>query len=333
MLKIIGYSLLLSLLSFGCTIEIPDAPIASFTIGNNNCIAPCQIGLTNTSQHATSYLWDMGDGTTFIEESPIGYTYTKAGEYKVKLIAKGLNGSSGTTQLITIKPGSLVAPTKQWDKTYGGNADDFPSQIINTNDGGFLVVGSSKSGKSGDKSDVSRGDTDYWIVKLNASGVKVWDKTYGGSGEDIPASVMNTTDGGYIIVGYSASNISGNKSEDSKGVWDFWVIKLNPNGNKVWDKTIGGNKWDFATSVVATLDGGIVVAGNSESDISGDKVENGRGAWDYWIIKVDANGKKVWDKTIGASHRDETSTIVSTPDGGILVAGSSESHISGDKTD
>ena len=225
------------------------------------------------------------------------------------------------------------APTKVWDSTIGGSNYDFASEIVATNDGGFVVVGYSLSRISGDKTEASRGNYDYWIVKLNSAGQKVWDKTIGGSDYDYPLSVVATTDGGFVVVGYSSSGISGDKTEASKGSDDCWVVKLNSAGQKVWDKTIGGSGPDYAKSVVATNDGGFVVAGDSFSGISGDKTEASKGSYDYWVVKLNSLGQIVWDKTIGGSGNEFGVAIVATNDGGFVVAGYSPSGISGDKTE
>jgi hypothetical protein len=227
------------------------------------------------------------------------------------------------------------APTKVWDKTIGGSGDDDNTySIIKASDGGFVIAGSSDSNISGDKSEVSKGNYDFWIVKLNSSGQKIWDKTIGGSDEDKANSIIATDDGGFIVAGYSLSGISGDKTEASKGSADFWVVKLNSVGQKVWDKTIGGNGSDGETySIISTADGGFVIAGYSNSGISGDKTEINKGYYDYWMVKINSSGQVVWDKTIGGDNYDLVHSMTSTNDGGFVVVGLSYSGISGDKTE
>jgi hypothetical protein len=225
------------------------------------------------------------------------------------------------------------APTKVWDKTIGGTNYNSARAITPSNDGGFVIAGYSNSGISGSKTENVRGFYDYWIVKLNSSGQKVWDKTIGGSNYDSPFAVVASNDGGFVIAGYSNSGISGDKTENTKGFYDFWVVKLNSSGQKVWDKTIGGNNYDNPFAMVATTDGGFVIAGNSNSGISGDKTEDVRGFYDYWVVKLNSSGQKVWDKTIGGSNYDYAYAITASFDGGFVVAGYSNSGISGDKTE
>ncbi len=226
------------------------------------------------------------------------------------------------------------APTKVWDKTIGGSSDDFAQSIINTSDGGFVIAGYSSSGISGDKTEANKGKSDFWIVKLNSSGQKVWDKTIGGSGDEQSYSIIATTDGGFVVAGASASGISGDKTEASKGSYDYWIVKLNSSGQKVWDKTIGGNGDDAGTySIIQTTDGGFVIAGSSTSGISGDKTEASAGYYDYWIVKLNSAGMKVWDKTLGGDNFDLARTVVPTTDGGFVIVGLSYSGITGNKTE
>src|SRR6187397_2897138 len=131
-----------------------------------------------------------------------------------------------------------------------------------------------------------------------------WDKTIGGSGDDILLSVQQTSDNGFILGGRSQSSISGDKTEDNKGLHDYWVVKLDANGNKLWDKTFGGSADDFLQSVKQTIDGGFILGGWSLSTISGDKTENSKGESDYWVVKIDVNGNKIWDRTIGGNSGD-----------------------------
>ncbi len=220
-----------------------------------------------------------------------------------------------------------------WDKTIGGSSYEYLTSMIQTSDGGFLLGGYSISNSSFDKSEDSRGSYDYWIVKLNSNGDKLWDKTLGGIMNDVCNSIILTSDNGYLLAGRSESNISVDKSENSKGLSDFWIVKLDINGNKLWDKTIGGNEVDICTSVCQTEDGGYLLGGESYSNVSGDKSENCRGTYDYWIVKVDSNGNKIWDKTLGGSSTDRCLSAIQTSDGGYIVGGYSDSNASGEKSE
>ncbi|WP_202928168.1 hypothetical protein, partial [Cyclobacterium salsum] len=190
---------------------------------------------------------------------------------------------------------------KVWDKTIGGISTDYLQSTTPTPDGGYLLAGSSYSYASGDKTENGKGGFDYWAVKIDGSGNKVWDKTIGGNNSEYLRSTTPTPDGGYLLAGDSYSLASGDKSENSKGGSDFWAVKIDASGNKVWDKTIGGNNNDFLFSTIPTPDGGYLLAGYSGSSASGDKSENSKGYDDYWVVKIDGSGNKVWDKTIGGN--------------------------------
>jgi hypothetical protein len=220
-----------------------------------------------------------------------------------------------------------------WQNTIGGNGNDSLFSIQQTSDGGYILAGSSDSGNSGDKTENSLGVADYWVVKLDAVGNLAWQNTIGGSGNDRLASIQQTTDGGYILGGDSDSNISGDKTENSLGGADYWVVKLDAVGNMVWQNTIGGNGNDSLFSIQQTSDGGYILSGISDSGNSGDKTENSLGVADYWVVKLDAVGNLAWQNTIGGSGNDRLASIQQTTDGGYILGGDSDSNISGDKTE
>jgi hypothetical protein len=230
---------------------------------------------------------------------------------------------------------------KLWDKTIGGNDFDRLNKIIPTNDGGYLLGGSSISGIGSDKTQASRGYYDYWIVKIDANGNKLWDKTFGGDNDDYLMTIIPTNDGNYILGGISRSGISGDKTQYCQGSDDYWIIKINSSGDKIWDKRFGGNKYDLFGDIVSTDDGGYILAGESYSDYTGDKTSFCDGVSDYWLVKIDSLGNKIWDKKFGGNDTDGTNAsfidasrtkIIKTGDGKYLICGTSSSGISGDKT-
>ena len=221
----------------------------------------------------------------------------------------------------------------QWDKTIGGNDNDNLASVIQTSDGGYALIGTSTSNTSFEKSEDSRGSSDYWLVKLDSKGNIQWDKTIGGNGSEYIDNIVQTKDGGYILAGSSDSKISGEKSENSRGGFDYWVVKLDKTGKKIWDKTVGGSYDEWCSPLALTNDGGVIVGGFSYSNISGEKTENSRGGGDYWLVKLDGKGNMQWGKTIGGSADDYCHGLYQTPDGGYIIAGSSLSGISGEKTE
>ncbi|HUM47549.1 MAG TPA: PKD domain-containing protein, partial [Chitinophagales bacterium] len=219
-----------------------------------------------------------------------------------------------------------------WDAGFGGNDDDVFAEVIQTTDGGFLLGGHSYSGNSGTKSQGSQGQEDYWVVKTSASGTEEWDKRFGGTASDYLTSVCATSDGGYLLGGYSESGANGDKSQSSWGDNDFWVVKIDGNGTKIWDKRFGGTDDDYCRFVYQTTDGGYLLAGYSNSSSNGDKSQSSWGGYDYWVVKIDGDGVKEWDKRFGTTSSDYG--MGAAPDGsdGVVVGGYTTGGISGDKT-
>jgi hypothetical protein len=229
----------------------------------------------------------------------------------------------------------------QWQKTLGGDSQDNMACVAQALDGGYVFGGFSLSAKTGDKTDTNRGPTltsDYWLIKTNSSGAIEWQKTMGGNNGDYLTHVSSTRDSGFLVVGYSNSSVSGEKSEYSFGTNDYWVLKLSKNGTIEWDKTYGGLGSENAVKGFQTRDGNYIVAGYSQSDISGNKTVPNRGGniptagYDYWILKLNPSGTILWQKAYGGDRSDQFSDIVETFDGGFLLGGCSSSGISGEKT-
>lgn len=253
-----------------------------------------------------------------------GFTLSKKGKDKSE-------NSRGAWDIWIIK--TNVNHIKAWDKTFGGTGSDYLYSLQQTLDGGYILGGLSGSDSGGDKSENGRGKKDYWIIKIDENGIKQWDKTFGGSDDDLLYSIQQTSDGGYILGGHSQSPISGDKSEDVIGGYDFWIVKVDANGNKQWDRSYGGSKNEYLNCIKQTKDGGYLAGGSSYSDIDGDKTGSNRGLNDFWIIKIDANGEKQWDKTFGGSKNDAVKTTEQTSDEGYILGGTTNSGISGDKTE
>ncbi|MFI5172832.1 MAG: immunoglobulin domain-containing protein, partial [Chitinophagales bacterium] len=224
-----------------------------------------------------------------------------------------------------------------WQNTIGGIKNDQAVSVRQTLDAGYIVGGFSHSPISGDKTEGNFGPattSDYWVLKLDASGIITWQRTLGGDYYDYFYTLTPTLDGGYIVGGYSQSGISGNKSEALIGAADYWIVKLNFSGNTQWQNTIGGTGSDLLREIIATNDLGYLLAGYSSSDISGDKTENSFGiATDYWIVKLNSSGNIVWQNDIGGNEDDILFSADESDDGGFILGGTSYSGISGDKTE
>ena len=159
------------------------------------------------------------------------------------------------------------------------------------------------------------------MLKIDANGNKIWDKRYGGAGWDGLARMLETTDGGYLLGGHSQSNISGDKSENAFGKADFWVLEIDTDGAKVWDKTLGGTADDWLSALAPAKDGGFLVTGTSESNATGNKTENILGRFDFWVVRIDENGNKIWDRTIGANGSESNKDTIQSINGGHVLLG------------
>ncbi|PSR53953.1 hypothetical protein AHMF7605_10700 [Adhaeribacter arboris] len=292
-------------------------------------------------------LWDRTLGGNFYDDQLSSLLVTPDGSYLLGgTSGSGISGDKseplkGVRDIWMVKIKEESAPEAlAWDRRYGGSLDDILTDVIKTNDGGYLVGGYSKSGNSGDRSQNSQGGTDYWIVKTDKNGQKLWDKRYGGKEYDYLNRVIQTHDGGYLLAGSSFSGIGGDKSEESRGNWqytflrrDHWVVKVDSLGNKQWDKTLGGTREDELKKVIQLSTGEYVLGGSSASGISGDKSQASQGGRDYWLVKISSTGTKIWDKRYGGIEDETLASFTLTKEGGFLLAGTSFSGKSGDKNE
>jgi hypothetical protein len=255
-----------------------------------------------------------------------------------------------------------------WQKSYGGTNDDKAYSIIQTQDSGFLAIGStnsndgdvSKTGsdtlKSGrcwivkldsngsllwekilgnylventysvkqtsDHGYIIAGQEDfsYWIIKIDNQSNLLWQKSFGGINDDVAYSIDLTSDGGLIVAGYSSS--SDGEVTGNHGNADYWILKLDNNGNLKWERSFGGSDADAAYSIMQTLDHGFIVAGYSASN-DGDVTGN-HGGNDYWIVKLDSLGSLLWQESLGGPGEDFALCIRQTADSGYVIAGSSD---------
>jgi arginine repressor len=203
-----------------------------------------------------------------------------------------------------------------WQKSFGGKSRGAAYSVQQTTDGGYVVAGYTYS------NDISftnnQGSADYWIVKLDASGNMIWQKTFGGADSEHAYNIQQTADGGYIVAGETWS-ADGN---DFHRIINYWIIKLDINGNIIWQKTLGGSGYDEAYSIKQTRDGGYIIAGYTGSnELSG--FDTG---YVYLIVKLDAKGNLVWRKTLGGSSNDFAQSIQQTKDGNYIIAGYTDSR-------
>lgn len=303
---------------------------------NTITLLMCLIGTISMFAQDPAILWQNTIGGSHSDQvSDISPTsdggYIIGGTSLSDISGDKTQNSNGSWDLWIVKiSGTGVL---EWEKTIGGNDSDFLNSIFQTTDGGYLVTAHSSSNISGDKTENSKGESDYWILKLDAIGTIVWQHTYGGNATDYDAKAHQTSDGGYIVAGSSESGISGDKTDPSHGFYDIWVLKLDAIGSIVWQKTIGGSSYEVFESIALTNDGGYIINSSSDSPFSGDKSENSNGSDDYWVIKLSADGTVQWDRTLGGTEVDSGVDAIPTMDGGYLVGGYSISPASGDKSE
>ncbi len=210
----------------------------------------------------------------------------------------------------------------QWQRALGGSKwDDFLS-VEQTSDNGYIMTGRSDS-FDGDLTE-NKGLTDLWVVKLNESGAIEWQKTYGGSKDDLGSSVKQCPDGGYVIVGETAST-DGDVTWNNGNV-DFWILKLAADGTLEWQKTYGGQSADLGSDIALTDDGGYVVTGYVGSHNTGDVTGHSELAYyDAWVLKLSSTGELEWQKTVGGTGYEYARAVIVANSGGYVVAGSTSS--------
>jgi hypothetical protein len=209
-----------------------------------------------------------------------------------------------------------------WDKLYGGtDRDGWPSSIASTNDGGFVIAGSTRSPVSGTISDSSQGSYDWWICKIDSLGNKIWDKRYGGNRDDFLNKIIYIPGEGYMLCGYTFSDNGFDISEPTKGLSDIWVMKLNLAGNKIWEKRYGGDSIESGRDIKTTPFGGFMIAGSTESSASYDVTDSSYGFEDSWILKIDNNGNKLYDKRFGSNASDFANSITFLEDSSLVICG------------
>ncbi len=239
-----------------------------------------------------------------------GYTNSNDGD---------VSGNHGAFDFWVVKLSNIG--TIEWQKSIGGSGWDRAESIQLTNDGGYIVAGYT-SLNDGDVSG-SHGLIDFWVVKLSSIGNITWQKALGGSGGESATSIQQTSDGGYIVAGYSSGSYDGDVSGNHGGK-DYWVVKLTTIGTIEWQKCLGGSGLDYANNIQQTSDGGYIVAGYSNSN--GGDVSGNQGSSDYWIVKLTSLGTVEWQKSLGGTSYDEARSIQQTSDGGYIVSGMSNSN-------
>lgn len=230
-------------------------------------------------------------------------------------------GNHGKSDVWIIKLGILG--NIEWKKTYGGSSYDDAYDIIQTTDGGFAIAGHSRS-TDGDLTGLNNNanNNDIWLLKIDNIGNIMWQKMYGGTGDDQSRKIHQTADNGFIIGAETTSN-NGDVT-NNHGYYDYWVIKLNSLGAIEWQKTYGGESQDSLQDLQKTDDGGYILSGLSSSR-TGDVTGNHNSA-DVWVVKISNTGIIQWQKSLGGTKTELGYEIIQTSDGGYLQSAWSESN-------
>lgn len=210
-----------------------------------------------------------------------------------------------TLVLILYAFGTFETEGEVWRATFGGPGFDVGNSVIETKTGGLIIAGRTNS--------FGAGGRDGWLISTDSRGRERWNKTYGGPGDDEGMAVRETRDGGLIFAGGTSSRGAGD--------FDAWLTRTDPKGGEIWNRTFGGSGYDWAYSLEKTNDGGYVIFGETES--------YGAGGRDAWIVKTDAEGKELWNRTYGGANDDGGRSIKETADGGYILTGFTESYGAG----
>ncbi|WP_346985804.1 T9SS type A sorting domain-containing protein [Chryseobacterium sp. POE27] len=247
-----------------------------------------------------------------------------------------------------------------WEKYFSGQNHDFLSATVNTQEGGFLLAGTSFSGKGLDKKEDSKGGSDIWLIRINEFGDELWQKTIGGASDEEARAVIQTTDMGFFVAGnvaFGSAKATGGSTDQSSlrlskgtagyGSKDVLVVRLDKNGKELSQLILGGKGLDEVEKMIPTKDGGVLLgvysrsgavtgsvkmeAGSSKTINYQPKTTNNFGEGDYWIIKLNKDGKVEWEKNFGGKGDDHLRTLALTSTG-YLIGGESRSERSGNKT-
>jgi len=235
-------------------------------------------------------LWEKTYGDSAADEAT-ALAELKSGGFIVSG-AKTINGKADAWLLRLDDRGELL-----WEKNYGGKEFDKAESFVVTVDGDFVVCGGTRS--------QGAGLLDAWIFRVDSTGNLLWEKTFGGEKFDRINSIITMPEGGFAVCGQTSSSGAGSV--------DFWLMRLDSQGQVLWEKTFGGAKPDWGEKVIRTTDGGFAFCGETQSQ--------GAGEWDVWVLRLNNTGEILWDKIFGGAKNDWANAIVQTSDGGFLLCG------------
>jgi len=256
-------------------------------------------------------------------------TTTIDGQYLISGSSIHPSTGSGTAQQNAGYNFHLIKLNQQgeevWEKYFSGKNHDMLSATVGTQEGGFIIAGTSYSGKGLDKKEESKGGSDLWLIRLNELGDEIWQKTIGGPADEEARSVIQAMDFGFFVAG----NIQ--NSAKSYGSKDVLVVRLDKNGKELSQLVLGGKGLDEVEKMIPTIDGGALLGIYSRSGAGGSKKTENYGESDYWVVKLSKDNKVEWEKNYGGKGEDHLRTLANTSTG-YLIGGESGSERSGNKT-
>ncbi len=218
--------------------------------------------------------------------------------------------------------------TIEWEKSFGFSGHDHSYDILQTDDDGFFFVGflditSARADGNTEKGNslTRHGVGEFWGTKIDTKGDLQWRGYFGGTNNDRAHAVVQADDGGFVMAGFTESDDF--DISNTRGSYDFWVVKVDDKGNFVWESSFGGSGIEISQDIDKTSDGGYVITGNTFS--SDTDVSKNNGESDIWLIKIDVNGSLVWEKTFGGTQFDAAQGVIASKDGGFIVTGNSKS--------
>ena len=286
----------------------------SFAHGEND------IWLVKTDWYG-NLIWEKTVGGSD-DESFLNFHLTPEGNYIISSYTLSndgdVSGNHGGLDYWVAKTDSLGNII--WQRCIGSSVNDYPEQMVVDDVGNIYVIG----GSHGDDGDITdpHGFVDFWIVKLNTDGELLWDRSLGGSTLDWGICISPTSDGGYIVGGYTASSDGDVECENTNiGQLDMWIVKLDSLNNIQWQQCYGGSEFDNAIDIKTTDDGGYIIAGitrSNDGDVSGFHGIAGEST-DLWIVKIDSLGTIEWQRCLGGTDDEGNPEITITEDGSYLI--------------
>jgi hypothetical protein len=389
--------------SFSASLTVVEPPLIVRQPVDRQSAAGTTATFTAKASDGASFQWQK-NGTNLVDGGSISGATTAtlaianisqadAGSYTLVVVnTAGIVTSTAATltvvnpPLITAQPCIVGTPPVEWQRAFGGSLDDALFDLQQLPDGGFILAGASKSSTNGNRTSphpVQDSGENFWLVRLDAAGNKLWDhaysccydnlsavqptadggfmlagnngqtdmvlmkvdsngnflwrKDFGGDQNDIVNALQPTSDGGFLLVGKTfSSQGTGTKTSPFFGSYDGWVVRVDANGNELWQRAFGGSGMDILTSIAPAPDGGFMLGGWSSSPgTDGNKTspnQGGIGFEDFWLIRIDANGNKLWEQTYGGSCSEMLWSLKPAADGGFILGGESCSVTDGNKS-